>query len=102
MSDLMAAAGLAVTYKGHHSRWAVFFGLTGVFLMTASKFLPPTMKFVSMGLEGAGFICMVSGNILPFGYGAGKGRLVLPASRSDKWHGGGAALDIYSRKTVRR
>lgn len=62
----IAAVSLSVTYKKHHSRWVVFFGLAGFFLVTVSKFLPPTMKFVSIGLEGAGFICLVSGNILSF------------------------------------
>jgi hypothetical protein len=60
----MAAAGLAGSYKRHHSRAAVVLGLIGFILIAASKFPPPSLKAEALVIEGAGFLCMVGGNIL--------------------------------------
>ena len=62
----IAAASLAGSYKRHHSRPAVVLGLVGFILIAASKFLPPSLNAEALGIEGAGFICMVGGNILAF------------------------------------
>ncbi len=62
----VAAASLAGSYKRHHSRPAVILGLVGFILIAASKFLPPSLNAEALGIEGAGFICMVGGNILAF------------------------------------
>ena len=60
----IAAVSLAGSYRRHHSRLAVVLGLVGFILITGSKFLPPGLKADAIALEGAGFICMVGGNIL--------------------------------------
>ena len=62
----IAAASLAASYKRHYSRPAVVLGLVGFTLVAASKFLPPRLNAEALGIEGAGFICMVGGNILAF------------------------------------
>lgn len=62
----IAAASLAASYRRHHSRPAVVLGLVGFILVAASKFLPPSLNAEALGIEGAGFICMVAGNILAF------------------------------------
>ena len=62
----IAAASLAGSYKRHHSRPAVVLGLIGFILIAASKFLPSSLNAEALGIEGAGFICMVVGNILAF------------------------------------
>lgn len=60
----IAAASLAGSYKRHHNRPAVVLGLVGFILIAGSKFLPPSLKAEALGIEGAGFLCMVGGNIL--------------------------------------
>jgi hypothetical protein len=62
----IAAAGLAGSYKRHHSRVAVVLGLVGFILITGSKFLPPNRKVEALVIEGMGFACMLVGNGLAF------------------------------------
>ena len=62
----IAAASLAGSYKRHHSRPAVVLGLVGFISIAASQFLPPSLNAEALRIEGAGFICMVVGNILAF------------------------------------
>ena len=60
----IAAASLAGSYKRHYNRPTIVLGLVGFILIAGSKFLPPGLKAGAIALEGAGFICMVGGNIL--------------------------------------
>lgn len=62
----IAAASLAGSYRRHHSRLAVVLGLVGFILIAGSKFLPPGLKAEAIGIEAAGFLGMVGGNVLAF------------------------------------
>lgn len=60
----LALVGLAGSYRRHQSRPSLVIGAAGFLLVTASKFLPPAMKAAAIGLEGAGFLCLIGANIL--------------------------------------
>ena len=62
----IAAAGLAGSYKRHHSRAAIVLGLAGFILIAGSKFLPPNRKAEALVIEGVGFTCMLVGNFFSF------------------------------------
>jgi len=62
----IAAASLAGSYRRHHSRLALGLALVGFSLIAGSKFLSPSLKAEAIGVEGAGFICMVTANVLAF------------------------------------
>ncbi len=62
----IAAASLASSYRRHQSGLVVVLGLVGFVLVAGSKFLPPDLKADAIGIEAAGFLCMVGGNILAF------------------------------------
>ncbi len=62
----IATAGLAGSYSRHRSRLVLALGLVGFILIAGSKFLPPGLTAAALGIEAAGFICMVAGNVLAF------------------------------------
>ena len=62
----IAAAGLAGSYKRHHSRAAIVLGLAGFILISGSKFLPSNRKAEALVIEGLGFTCMLVGNFFSF------------------------------------
>ncbi len=74
----LAAAGLAASYRRDRSRLVVIFGLVGFLLVTASKFLPAGLKVESIGIEGAGFLCLVGANILVLRARRQAGRACAP------------------------
>ena len=60
----IAAISLIVSYKQHRSHLVVVVALAGLTLIVASKFLPLGYKPESIGMEAAGFLCMMTGNIM--------------------------------------
>ena len=60
----LAATGLVASYRRDRNRLVVLLGVAGFLLVTASKLLPPGLKVESIGIEGAGFLCLVGANIL--------------------------------------
>lgn len=60
----IAAVSLLGSYKRHRSRSVVLAALAGLTLIVVSKFLSPGLKPVSMGMEAAGFLCMIVGNVM--------------------------------------
>ena len=66
LCSAIAAASLASSYRRHQSGLVVVLGLVGFVLVAGSKFLPPDLKADAIGIEAAGFLCMVGGNILAF------------------------------------
>lgn len=60
----IAAISLLFSYKQHRSRSVVVAALAGLTLIVASKFLPLGYKPESIGMEAAGFLCMITGNVL--------------------------------------
>lgn len=62
----IAAASLTASYRWHHSRLVIAFGLVGFILIVESKLFPPDLRTNAIVIEGTGFLCMVAGNLLAF------------------------------------
>lgn len=60
----VAAVSLLGSFKQHRSRLVIVAALAGLALIVVSKFLAPDLKPVSFGMEAAGFLCMVGGNVM--------------------------------------
>ncbi len=60
----IAAVSLLGSYKQHRSPSVVLAALVGLALIVVSKVLAPGLKPVSIGMEAAGFLCMIAGNVL--------------------------------------
>ena len=74
----LAATGLVASYRRDRNRLVVLLGVAGFLLVTASKLLPPGLKVESIGIEGAGFLCLVGANILVLRARRQAGRACAP------------------------